>query len=125
VESRDAAVRAGSRALPGGDAARPARRGYYTTAIGKLHYHPQRNSHGYHQALLDESGRVLSPDFRSDYRSWFWSQAPQLDPDATGIGWNDSTQSLTRFRSGCIPPTGPGRPRPRGSKGISGRSPSS
>jgi arylsulfatase A-like enzyme len=63
--------------------------GYYTTAIGKLHYHVQRNLHGYHQALLDESGRVESPDFRSDYRSWFWSQAPHLDPDATGLGWND------------------------------------
>jgi arylsulfatase len=63
--------------------------GYYTAAIGKLHYHPQRNVHGYHQALLDESGRIESPDFRSDYRSWFWSQAPNLDPDATGLGWND------------------------------------
>ena len=63
--------------------------GYYTAAIGKLHYHPQRNLHGYHQALLDESGRIESPDFRSDYRSWFWSQAPNLDPDATGLGWND------------------------------------
>ena len=63
--------------------------GYYTTAIGKLHYHPQRNVHGYHQALLDESGRIESGDFRSDYRSWFWSQAPNLDPDATGLGWND------------------------------------
>jgi arylsulfatase A-like enzyme len=63
--------------------------GYYTTVIGKLHYHAQRNLHGYHQALLDESGRVESPDFRSDYRSWFWSQAPNLDPDATGLGWND------------------------------------
>jgi len=39
--------------------------GYYTTAIGKLHYHPQRNGHGYHQALLDESGRVESPDIRA------------------------------------------------------------
>ena len=34
--------------------------GYYTAAIGKLHYHPQRNLHGYHQALLDESGRIES-----------------------------------------------------------------
>ena len=30
-----------------------------------------------------------SPEYRSDYRSWFWSQAPTLNPDATGIGWND------------------------------------
>ncbi|MCL4852683.1 MAG: arylsulfatase [Bryobacteraceae bacterium] len=63
--------------------------GYYTTGIGKMHWHPQRNSHGFHQVLLDESGRAESPDFRSDYRAWFWSEAPGLDPDATGIGWND------------------------------------
>jgi len=63
--------------------------GYYTLGIGKMHYHPQRNLHGFHQVLLDESGRAESPDFRSDYRAWFWSEAPSLDPDATGIGWND------------------------------------
>ena len=65
--------------------------GYFTCAIGKNHFHPQRNRHGYEKVLLDESGRSESEDFRSDYRSWFWSQAPNLDPDATGIGWNDCT----------------------------------
>ena len=63
--------------------------GYYTAAIGKNHYHIQRNGHGYEQMLLDESGRAETPDFRSDYRSWFWSVAPNLNPDATGLGWND------------------------------------
>ena len=63
--------------------------GYYAQCIGKNHFHHQRNTHGYHHALLDESGREQTPGFRSDYRSWFWSQAPNLDPDATGIGWND------------------------------------
>ncbi len=63
--------------------------GYYTIGIGKMHYHPQRNTHGYHQVLLDESGRVELPAFRSDYRAWFWSEAPDANPDATGIGWND------------------------------------
>lgn len=63
--------------------------GYYTFAIGKLHYSPQRHLHGFHGALLDESGRVESKDFRSDYRSWFASEAPNLDPDATGVGFND------------------------------------
>jgi arylsulfatase A-like enzyme len=48
--------------------------GYRTMAIGKLHYAPQRNLHGFHHALLDESGRVSSPDFRSDYRSC-WNEA--------------------------------------------------
>lgn len=63
--------------------------GYYTSVIGKCHFYPQRNVHGFEHALLDESGRIESPDFRSDYRSWFWTYAPTLDPDATGIGWND------------------------------------
>jgi arylsulfatase A-like enzyme len=34
---------------------------------------------------------VESPDFRSDYRAWFATEAPNLNPDATGIGWNDYT----------------------------------
>lgn len=63
--------------------------GYFTMAVGKLHYKPQRNLHGYQAALLDESGRVESIDFKSDYRAWFATQAPNLDPDATGVGWND------------------------------------
>ena len=63
--------------------------GYHTQAIGKMHFDHQRNSHGYQHVLLDESGREQSPDFRSDYRAWFLSEAPNLDPDATGIGWND------------------------------------
>lgn len=62
--------------------------GYYTFGIGKMHYTPQRNLHGYHGALLDESGRVESPDFVSDYRQWFTMEAPGLNPDETGIGWN-------------------------------------
>ncbi len=63
--------------------------GYHTFAVGKLHYHPQRNYHGFDGALIDESGRVESPGFISDYRKWFKETAPDLDPDATGIGWND------------------------------------
>ncbi len=63
--------------------------GYYTTGIGKMHWHPQRSTHGFHKVILDESGRQEQPDFRSDYRAWFASMAPTLDPDATGIGWND------------------------------------
>lgn len=59
--------------------------GYYTLGIGKMHFHPQRNTHGYHKTILDESGRMPT----SDHRQWFKSVAPDLDPDATGIGWND------------------------------------
>lgn len=65
--------------------------GYHTLGIGKMHWTPQRHLHGFHQTILDESGRVESRDFRSDYRAWFASEAPNLDPDATGIGFNDYT----------------------------------
>ena len=63
--------------------------GYYTFGIGKMHWNPQNVLHGFHQTLLDESGRVESPNFISDYRKWFQLQAPGLNPDETGIGWND------------------------------------
>jgi arylsulfatase len=63
--------------------------GYHGVGIGKMHWHPQRNPHGFHQAILDEEGRAETPDFVSDYRQWFHHEAPGKDPDATGIGWND------------------------------------
>lgn len=63
--------------------------GYYTTGIGKMHWYPQRSTHGFHKTILDESGRSETPGFVSDYRCWFASMAPTKDPDATGIGWND------------------------------------
>lgn len=65
--------------------------GYHTLGIGKMHWTPQRHLHGFHQTILDESGRAESKDFRSDYRAWFASEAPNLNPDATGIGFNDYT----------------------------------
>ena len=63
--------------------------GYYTFGVGKMHWFPQHALHGFHATLVDESGRVESPDFISDYRRWFQLHAPGQDPDKTGIGWND------------------------------------
>jgi choline-sulfatase len=63
--------------------------GYYTLGIGKMHWYPHRITHGFHRTLIDESGRAWTPDFRSDYRCWFFSQAPNLNPDETGLEWND------------------------------------
>ncbi|MBI3876473.1 MAG: sulfatase-like hydrolase/transferase, partial [Verrucomicrobia bacterium] len=63
--------------------------GYHTLGIGKMHWSPQRNLHGFHRTLLDESGRAQDPGFESDYRAWFRKQAPGRSPDETGIGWND------------------------------------
>lgn len=68
-----------------------AESGYYTMGIGKMHFHPQRGGHGFHEMILDESSRAESADFRSDYLSWFLSEAPTLNYRATGIGWNDYT----------------------------------
>ena len=63
--------------------------GYYTVGVGKMHWTPQRNTHGFHELYLDESGRVESPGFVSDYRQWFAREAPGVNPDTTGLGWND------------------------------------
>jgi arylsulfatase len=63
--------------------------GYYLFGVGKMHWYPQRKLRGYHEILLDESGRAETPGFVSDYRRWFRQEAPEADPDATGIGWND------------------------------------
>lgn len=62
---------------------------YYSFGIGKMHWFPQKALHGFDGTLVDESGRSESPDFISDYRIWFKLQAPGVNPDATGIGWND------------------------------------
>ena len=63
--------------------------GYYTFGVGKMHWFPQKNLHGFHGTLVDESGRSETPDFISDYRLWFQLNAPGKNPDQTGIGWND------------------------------------
>jgi len=62
--------------------------GYYTMGIGKMHYSPARNGHGFHEMLLDEAARAESSEFRSDYISWFMAQAPNARYDATGLDWN-------------------------------------
>ncbi|MGL5683792.1 MAG: arylsulfatase [Marinifilaceae bacterium] len=66
-----------------------AEAGYHTVGIGKMHWHPQRNGHGFQTLLLDESGRIESDYFKSDYRQWFETVAPTQNADKTGIGWND------------------------------------
>lgn len=77
--------------------------GYYTFGIGKMHFHPQRALHGFHSILLDESGRVESKDFISDYRRWFQLNAPDKNPDLTGIGWNDHTSGIYKLEERLHP----------------------
>lgn len=45
--------------------------GYHTQSIGKNHFAPQRALNGYHNCIVDESGRAETPEFVSDYRAWF------------------------------------------------------
>jgi choline-sulfatase len=76
-----------------------AQAGYYTTSIGKNHYNPIRNAHGYHQLVCDEhcsywfhtqgAQSEAAWEERCDYEAWFWSQMPDRDPHATGLSWND------------------------------------
>lgn len=63
--------------------------GYQTFGVGKMHFYPQRARNGFHETVLDESGRKEDPDFVSDYRSWFLQQrSGPYDIDDHGIGWN-------------------------------------
>lgn len=80
--------------------------GYYTCGIGKMHYTPQRASHGFHQTILDEDDRE---NFRSDYSSWFLTEFPGWMPTAnvgqpggepslaSGLGWNDHRAAVWPF----------------------------
>ncbi len=63
--------------------------GYTTYGIGKMHWFPERIGHGFDGTLVDESSRQETKGFISDYRQWFAEQAPDLDPNATGIGPNE------------------------------------
>ena len=62
---------------------------YYTFGIGKMHWSPQKSLHGFHGTLLDESGRAETKYFISGYRLWLRIQMPGVNPDLTGIGWNE------------------------------------
>lgn len=67
-----------------------AKGGYHTQGIGKMHFGPQRLLNGFHNVLIDESGRRgQDPNFQSDYKVWFDKNKP-ADMGITdhGIGWN-------------------------------------
>lgn len=63
--------------------------GYHTQGIGKMHFYPQRTLNGFHNTLLDESGRVEDRNFVSDYRAWFErNKTGAYDFIDHGIHWN-------------------------------------
>ncbi|HLS63053.1 MAG TPA: arylsulfatase, partial [Ruania sp.] len=65
-----------------------SRAGYHTQAVGKLHVHPQRALIGFHNTILDESGRREHPDTLSDYDRWLQREVPDASTDSHGVGWN-------------------------------------
>ncbi|HYF51151.1 MAG TPA: arylsulfatase [Planctomycetota bacterium] len=66
--------------LPGGLAAA----GYHTQGVGKMHFYPQRRLYGFHNTILDESGRSMD-GFVSDYIAWFEKNK------TADIGYRDHT----------------------------------
>jgi arylsulfatase len=64
--------------------------GYITQAVGKNHFGPPSNTHGYQNVKLEEgwhSGR--KGDFKCDYQKWFETVAPNYNLNATGLGYTD------------------------------------
>lgn len=77
--------------------------GYNTLALGKMHFYPQSNTHGYDVVINDESGRIYDRFFTSDYRKWFTTVAFGQDPDLTGIGWNAHAAKAYALRENVHP----------------------
>ncbi|WP_407873143.1 arylsulfatase [Paenibacillus sp. P36] len=66
-----------------------AKVGYHTQGVGKMHFWPQRTLNGFHNTVLDESGRVESVGFLSDYLQWFEkSKTGDYGFVDHGIDWN-------------------------------------
>ena len=85
-----------------------ARAGYRTHAIGKNHFHPQRHRHGYETVELDESGRVESEDFESDYRQLVPRASAGARPRRLRARLERlPRRQLSRWTRPCTPPPGP------------------
>lgn len=64
--------------------------GYRTHAVGKNHFTPMRNKHGYQTVELEEAWYTTQKDHeKCDYTPWFEKNAPGKDINASGLGYND------------------------------------
>ncbi|MCG8650896.1 MAG: sulfatase-like hydrolase/transferase, partial [Pirellulales bacterium] len=65
--------------------------GYRSIAVGKMHFHPQRNGHGFEQMILEEGWYSVIKNGASgcDYTRWFRENHPDKDMNATGLGYTD------------------------------------
>ena len=66
-----------------------SKKGYHCKGVGKMHFYPQRSLLGFHDTLLDESGREHSKGFKSDYKAWFEQNRPgESGLLEHGVHWN-------------------------------------
>ena len=66
-----------------------AQAGYHTQGVGKMHFAPQRALNGFHNTVIDESGRREAPFFMSDYMEWFNRNKPaEMGINDHGVMWN-------------------------------------
>jgi len=64
--------------------------GYRTHAVGKNHFNPIRNTHGYETVLLEEGWHsVIESEEKCDYQLWFEKVAPEKDMNASGLHYTD------------------------------------
>ena len=64
--------------------------GYRTHAVGKNHFNPIRNTHGYETVVLEEGWHsVIESEDKCDYQLWFEQVAPDKDMNATGLHYTD------------------------------------
>jgi arylsulfatase len=80
--------------------------GYHTMGIGKMHFSPQRNTHGYHKTILEEgwhSAAQAKQEFKCDYQMWFEKTYPDKDMNATGLGYVDHRTKAFRYEDTLHP----------------------
>jgi arylsulfatase len=64
--------------------------GYRTHAVGKNHFEPMRNKHGYQTVELEEAWyTAFSGKDKCDYTMWFEKNVPGKDINASGLHYTD------------------------------------
>ena len=64
--------------------------GYRTHAVGKNHFTPMRNTHGYQSVELEEAWHTkLNDSVKCDYTTWFEENVPGEDINASGLHYTD------------------------------------
>ncbi len=64
--------------------------GYMTYAVGKNHFTPMREKHGYQTVVLEEAWyTALGNQEKCDYTIWFENNYPGKDLNASGLGYTD------------------------------------